>query len=93
MQAAASESARAHVPAGDVGHAGLEAHHAVAQAVHDGLALPRHALGAARAPVAGAQGLQVTGSARTGGLLSLPMCMVWACSRALDSTRRADMGC
>ena len=34
----------AHVAAADVADAGLEADHAVAQAVHDGLALPRHAL-------------------------------------------------
>ena len=34
----------AHVAAADVADARLEADYAVAQAVHDGLALPRHAL-------------------------------------------------
>ena len=40
----------AHVAAADIADARLEADHAVAQAVHDGLALPRHALARMRAP-------------------------------------------
>ena len=38
-----------HVAATDIADARLEANHAVAQAVHDGLALPRHALPRMRA--------------------------------------------